>query len=217
MSTIPTSPTPTDQPRPLPSGPAGPRPGGPAGARPAGAAGTHPRGRASARTDLGAVGHRRHLVTAFVQLFLEVEAGCRPPRHLAPLLAPMLYARLTRVWYRGGRPGRVVSVSIIGSGPDAFDAVAVVRRGARCGAVSLRVALGAGGWRVQELARPEDGELPGPAYRVALDEPTADDDAEIPVVLLRQSSPPAAAPPVDGRGSGGGGAAAGWLTPTTGG
>lgn len=189
MSTIPASPHPTPRPRPLPTGPGGSGPVGPAGQRPAGPAGTHPRGRAATSRGGDITAHRKRLATAFVELFLEVEAGCRPPRHLAPLLAPMLFARLSRVWYRGGRPGRVVSVSIIGAQNDAFDAIAVVRRGPRAGAVSLRVALEGGRWRVAELARPEDGVLPGPAYRVALDADEADDDAEIPVVLLRQPAP----------------------------
>lgn len=217
MSTIPTSPVPKEHPRPMPSGPANPRPGGPAGTRPAGAAGTHPRGRGSAPAGSAAVAHRRHLVTAFVQLFLEVEAGCRPPRHLAPLLAPMLYARLSRVWYRGGRPGRVVSVSVIGSGAEVFDAIAVVQRGPRSGAVSLRVARGAGGWRVEDLARPEDGELPGPAYRVALEDLTADDDGEIPHVLLRETALPGDAGPPVAVDPAAATTPAGWFTPTAGG
>lgn len=194
MSTIPAVPAPASPPRPAPTGPAGARPAGPAGVRPTGAAGVRPRASAADRGAAPSAAYRKHLATAFVDLFLEVEAGCRPPRHLAPLLAPMLYARLCRVWYRGGQPGRVVSVSVIGTEPDAFDAVAVVRRGARSGAVSLRLTRTAGRWRVAELARPEDGPLPGPAYRVALDADQDDDDAEIPAVILRGGVPANRAP-----------------------
>lgn len=188
MSIITPSPTPIPRPAPLRGGPAGARPAGPAGIRPAGGAGSHP-GRGRGEPDaLSTMAHRRRLATAFVELFLEVEAGCRPSRHLAPLLAPMLYARLTRVWYRGGRPGQVISVSVIGDGPDGFDAIAVVRRGARSGAVSLRVARSGDRWRVAELARPEDGALPAPAYPVVLND-GEDDDAEIPTVILRGAAP----------------------------
>ena len=199
MSSTPATPGPIPRWQVPPTGSAGARPAGPAGTAPVGAAGTHPRMRRTVPTAT-TTAHRKRLATAFVELFLEVEAGCRPARHLAPLLAPMLYARLTRVWYRGGRPGRVVSVSVIGEETDAFDVIAVVQRGARSGAVSLRIAAGAGRWRIEELARPEDGALPGPAYRVALNDDGEDEDAEIPVVLLRE--PPAEPRAADTRGGG---------------
>lgn len=188
MSITPAAPGPTPRWAAPPTGPAGARPAGPAGTAPVGGAGTHPRMRRTVPTAT-ATAHRKRLATAFVELFLEVEAGCRPARHLAPLLAPMLYARLSRVWYRGGRPGHVLSVSVMAQTPDAFDVIAVVQRGARSGAVSLRIAAGAGRWRVEELARPEDGALPGPAYPVALGNDVDDEDAEIPAVLLRQPPP----------------------------
>jgi hypothetical protein len=189
MSTIPALPIPTPRPRATPSSPAGLRPAGPAGTRPAGAAGSHPRMRSAGAPGLGGAEHRKRLVTAFVELFLEVEAGRRPPQHLRPLLAPMLYARLNRVWYRGGPPGQVVSVSVIASGADCFDAIAVVVRGPRSGAVSLRLSRHASRWHVEELARPEDGPLPGPEHRVALDDRTDDEDAGIPRVILRGERP----------------------------
>lgn len=186
MSTIPASPLPAPRPQSVPTGPAGARPAGPAGARPLGGAGSHPGMRRGAPSATQTAAHRRQLTAAFVELFLEVEAGCRPPRHLAPLLSPMLYARLSRVWYRGGQPGRVISVSVLGGGPDAFDAIAVVRRGDRSGAVSLRLVRGPQRWRIEELARPEDGALPGPAHRVALHDDVDDDDAAVPAVGLRE-------------------------------
>jgi hypothetical protein len=189
MSTIPALPVPTPRPRPNPGGPAGARPAGAAGTRPAGAAGSHPRMRSNPGSGLDGAEHRKYLVTAFVELFLEVEAGRRPPQQLRPLLAPMLYARLNRVWHRGGPPGRVVSVSVIAGGADCFDAIAVVVRGRRSGAVSLRLARGAGRWRIEELARPEDGPLPGPEHRVALDDRCDDDDDAIPRVILRGDGP----------------------------
>lgn len=187
MTTIPASPVPVPRPQPVPTGPAGARPSGPAGIRPTGGAGPHPR-LGSAPSSAQTTAHRRRLAAAFVQLFLEVEAGCRPSRHLAALLSPMLYARLSRVWHRGGAPGRVVSVSVLGGAADSFDAIAVVRRGARSGAVSLRLVQGNGRWRICELARPEDGALPGPDHRVPLDEEVTDDDDAIPAVLLRRAA-----------------------------
>ena len=142
--------------------------GGAAGTRPAGPAGTRPGTRSGTRTDSCAV-----LAARFAALFCEVEAGRRPRRHLAPVMAPLLYARVLDSWVRGGEPGVVLRV---GGGPvsaDVYEAVAVVRRGERIGAIAIRLVHRRGGWRVEDLARPEDGPLPPSPYPVLDD----DDDA----------------------------------------
>lgn len=143
------------------------------GRAPAGAAGTHPAGpvgtRPRTRTDVPAPTHRQHLeamARGFVALFLEVEAGRRPRGHLAGLMTPMLYARLGPVWVRRGPVGSVLCARIAAIGPDAVDVVAIVRRGARCGAVGLRLLKSQTGWVVDDVAMPEHGPLPLPAYPV---------------------------------------------------
>lgn len=150
-------------------------PTGPAGERPAGPAGTRPGNRTDATAP--AAGDRlTQMARGFVSLFLEVEAARRPRSHLAPLLTPMLYARLCDVWVRGGAPGSVVSVRVTGQSAAGVDAVAVVRRGGRYGAVALRLVLGSRGWKVDDIAVPECGPLPLPAYPVATDTDDTGDD-----------------------------------------
>lgn len=153
---------------------------GGAGAHPAGPAGTRPRSRTDAP---GAAASRvAALARGFVSLFLEVESGRRPRRQLAPLMTPMLYARLSEVWVRGGIPGCVLSVQVAGDGPSGVDVVAVVRRGARCGAVALRLVRSPRGWLVDDVAMPEHGPLPLPAYPVPVDQAEEDDLALVPRV-----------------------------------
>ena len=150
--------------------PPGPGPGtgptGPAGRRPP----VPGRGARDPRERLAVMTH------GFVSLFLEVEAGRRPRTHLRPFMTPMLYARLAEIWVRGGTPGTVESVRVAGRAADHVDAVVIVRRGQRWGAIGVRVVRTAAGWLVDTVARPEDGELPPPAYPVPTEEP--DDGAE---------------------------------------
>lgn len=184
-TTTPALPSPA---RSRPTGAAGPRPAGPAGTRPGGTASQWPSRRAHR---LAAMAH------GFVALFLEVEAGCRPRRQLEPLFSPILYARLGDVWVRPGPLGRVVSLHVTDIGRDVCDAVAIVRRGERCGALGLRLARSHPGcWLVVDLARPEDGHLPDPAYvaPVHREDPDETDDVTLAVdVLLQAASPPAQA------------------------
>lgn len=133
----------------------------PAGSGPAGPAGRHPRhGGPSPRppdpTDEAAL-HR--LARDFAQVFLEVESGCRSRRQVEQLMASDLVARLSSVWVRPGPPGRVVTVRGSLSAPDRFDAVAVVRRRRRYGALGLRITRSGRGWVVTDASRPEDGML----------------------------------------------------------
>lgn len=150
--------------------------GGAAGVGPAGPAGTHPAGRAQGRSRPGVA----DLAAGFVSLFLEVEASRRPRGHLAGMMSPMLYARLSEVWVRGGSPGRVLGVRVTGTGPSGVDLVALVRRGSRCGAIALHMAVTARGWIVDDIALPEHGPLPLPPYPV----PIATDDEADDLTLL---------------------------------
>ena len=154
---------------------------GGAGAHPAGPAGTRPRGRTDAPGAAPAI-RLATLARGFVALFLEVESGRRPRGQLAPLMTPMLYARLSEVWVRGGMLGSVLSVRVAGQGPAGVDVVALVRRGPRCGAVSLRLVRSPRGWLVDDVALPEHGPLPLPAYPVPVEEPDDDDLALVPRV-----------------------------------
>ena len=171
-----------------PSGPAGTRPAGPAGTRPAwsrGGADTAP-----ASPSGGGATRLVAMVRDFTTLFLEVEAGRRPRRQLAGLLTPMLYARLTDIWVRGGTPGHVVTVTLLSREATHADLVARVRRGDRHGALSLRLVRVPGrGWLVDVVARPEDGHLPAPAYPVVADDGESD-LFDIPDVTAAPAAPP---------------------------
>lgn len=155
---------------------------------PHGPAGTHPPGRRPEPRSRG-VDQLLTMADGFVQLFVEIEAGRRPRSQLAPLMTPMLYARLADVWVRGGAPATVLSVRIAGRGPRRCDVVAVVRRGVRCTAIALElVHHRRRGWLVSDVARPEQGALPPPPYPI----PTEEDEADEPLPLVvRQSVRPA--------------------------
>lgn len=165
------------RPEPAGTGPAGPaRPPRPSG--PAGPAGRSPRHHASAPTPAPAdaaptslCARLERMAWTFVQLFLEVEAGRRPRGQLRPVMCPVLYARVSQVWIRTGPPGRLLRVRGDLTGDDCYEAVAVVRRGERVGAVSLRLVHTPSGWRAEDLARPEDGPLPHPPHAFPVDEP----------------------------------------------
>lgn len=112
------------------------------------------------------------MARAFTVLFLEIEAGLRPRRHVRRLMCPVLYARLSDVWIKpGGEVARVLSLHGQRDAPGIYDVVATVDRGSRVTAVAFRLRRGAGGWSVEDLVRPEDGDLPDPAYPVPRDEP----------------------------------------------
>ena len=130
---------------------------------PTGPAGRRPPGRPAPPPALPA--RRRppeQLAAAFARLFLEVEAGQRPCRHLACLMDPLLWRRLVPVWARSGPAGVLLTLFGLPPQDGVYDAVALIRRGPRVGALCLRLAHGSSGWRVTEAARPEDGVLPDP-------------------------------------------------------
>jgi hypothetical protein len=151
---------------------------GAAGARPSGPAGSRPRQRTprtpAPRRSL------RELATGFAALYLEVESGRRKPAQAAKVMDPKLYAQLEQIWIRPGDPGRVVNVIGHLVSRDAYEAVAVVRRGARFGSLALRLVRKGPGWVVVDASRPEDGPLPDPVVPVPLDEHDAFDLAGSP-------------------------------------
>lgn len=138
-----------------------------AGRAPAGPAGRGPGRNASGgpqpcRPPSAEPARLRELTAGFTQAFLEVEAGRRPRRQLDSLLCPLLAARLADVWVRTGALGKVVRVRGALVAPDRYEAVVVVRRGRRCGALAVVLARHGHAWRVVDAARPEDGVLPQP-------------------------------------------------------
>jgi len=141
--------------RPGVAGPAGPGPRGPAGRGP---------GRAGVGRTRQQPSDPLALVRGFVTLFLEVEAGQRPRRQAAALMAPELFAALERVWVRRGTVGRVIRVTGQHVAPGCVEAVAVVDRDGRQGAIAVRLVRFRGAWRVDRAVRPEDGPLPAPRW-----------------------------------------------------
>lgn len=115
-------------------------------ARPSG-----PRQRGSIETDDAL----RELAGGFAQAFLEVEAGRRPRRQLRPVVSVELASRLAPLWGEDPPPGRVVRVCGSRATRDRYEAVAVVARGERYGALAVTLARRRGRWLVVEAARPE--------------------------------------------------------------
>jgi len=111
------------------------------------------------------------LAAAFGAWFLEVESGRRSRTQLEHLLHPLLYATLAPAWVRPGAPGRVLRAVGTRTAPDRYDAVLVVRRGERVGALAVSLQRRHSRWRVERAVRPEDGVLSPPSYAVADDEP----------------------------------------------
>lgn len=159
---------PRRRPRGAGRGPAGPAGRGPA-ARPSWSA--SPTGQAMPPSE-----RLQRLATTFAQAFLEVEAGRRSRTQLDPLLCPLLAARLASVWVRPGPPGQVVRTRGVLVAPDRYEAVVVVRRRGRFGALGVALARHGRSWQVIDASRPEDGLLPQPpAFALPID----DDDEDV--------------------------------------
>jgi hypothetical protein len=125
----------------------------PAGSRPRGNAGRRP-------SEDAAAPDPRRLVGAVARIFLEVEAGRRPFRQLAPLLAPALLVRLEGTVPAPGPlpapvPHPIVAVRYDEPAPGIVDAVVVVRGRPRVTSLVIRIERHRGSWRVVELGRPE--------------------------------------------------------------
>lgn len=135
-----------------PSPPVPPRPLGPAGGAPTGPAGRRPQ--RTPRDDVGREdAHLLDLARQFAAAYLEIESGRRGARQLRAVgwgrtLVPPAATRVTA-------PGRVVSVAGARTLPERFDAVALVRRGERFGALAIRLADHAGTWVVDDAGCPE--------------------------------------------------------------
>lgn len=164
-------------------GHAGTHPSGPAGRRPAERGGPPHHGRRRPSV--------RELAATFARLYLEVECGRRSAAQAGPLLDRRLAAQLESVWVRPGAPGRLLAVTGERVTSDVYEAVAVVRRGRRVGAIAIRLVHRQGRWTVVEASRPEDGPLPEPAYPLPDDELDGFDL----LALEGTTTPPAGAAP----------------------
>lgn len=133
-----------------------PRQADPAGRGPAGPAGRGPGPRRPSTRADEAQAPLQRLAAGFSQAFLEVESGRRTRAQLEPVLCPQLALTLADRWVRSGPPGRVVHTYGVRVAPNRYEAVAVVRRGDRFGALVITFVRIGAAWRVVDAARPED-------------------------------------------------------------
>lgn len=102
----------------------------------------------------------------FATTWLEVEVGRRPVEHLWPMatraLERALVCQLGLLPLRRGSPSRLLGLHVTAAG-DAREAVAMLDRDGRRGALALRV-VAAPTWRVAVLEMPP---LPGARGRLA--------------------------------------------------
>ena len=106
------------------------------------------------RTPRAALPAPRPVAARLVRALLEVLAGDRPVAQLARWLSEEVYADVeSRVCPGAPRPwaGTLRRVSVCEPGEGVAEAVAVVRRGARSGAIALRLEGLDGHWRVTAL------------------------------------------------------------------
>lgn len=121
---------------------------------PTSAPSTAPPGPASPAPDAGAR-EVEGLARAVALLWLEVESGRRRPAAVAHLLSHELWQQLRDGWVRGGAPGRLVRLLVHRHSATLCDAVAVVARGERTGAITFRLRHRGDGWCVVEAGVPE--------------------------------------------------------------
>ena len=90
-----------------------------------------------------------------VTMLHEVEAGRRPARLLCPLFAAHLRGAIRRTPSRPGPVAGLHRLAVASSVDDAFEIVAVSRRGDRFDALGMRLARAdGGGWVVTDVAHP---------------------------------------------------------------
>ncbi|CAN5334220.1 hypothetical protein BH23ACT9_BH23ACT9_23430 [soil metagenome] len=105
-------------------------------------------------------------IRSFVALYLEVEAGLRPARHIRPLLAPQLQPVVGNCG-RQGRTPDVLTVRIQ-SRHDVCEAVVLLRERGRVGALALSITRQEQGWRIADVRRPESPPPEPPTQTVEL-------------------------------------------------
>lgn len=92
-------------------------------------------------------------VSLLLRALLEVLAGRRPASQIAlrtsPEIAADLLSRPRR--HSAAPPQQVVRLRVRRVRDDAVEACAVIRRGARCGALAMRLEYGSRGWLVTRL------------------------------------------------------------------
>ncbi|MFA9430093.1 Rv3235 family protein [Egicoccus sp. AB-alg2] len=112
----------------------------------------------------------RQLAALLVRAWLEVRAGRRPLRQLAPLVAPAVYGRLAdQLAGRGhgagtvahlGTVARVGQVRACCPTDDVCEAAVTIHHATRTTAVAVRLERHLGLWRAVELTAPESGLAP---------------------------------------------------------
>ncbi|MDX1659006.1 MAG: Rv3235 family protein [Nitriliruptorales bacterium] len=107
------------------------------------------------------------LIQAAALLYLEIEAGRRPARHLRRIVSPSVYQRLqarTRSRRRRRRPAptadAITAIHTSHPAPGAVEASVVATVAGRARAIALRLERHVGQWRLVELACPEDRVAP---------------------------------------------------------
>lgn len=95
---------------------------------------------------------RQVWIRRFVELFLEVEVGLRPARHLRPLVHADIFPAVAAA------PSQVTSDIVkmrIQVRGDVCEAVVLLRTGSRFGALVVSIRRYDGRWQVTEICRPE--------------------------------------------------------------
>lgn len=101
-------------------------------------------------------------IRAFVTLYLEVEVGLRPARHIRPLMAVDLQPLVGNCGRQGPMPD-VLAVRLQ-SRRGACEAVVLLQEQDRVSALAIAVRREEQGWRVAEVRRPDQPPRPVPAH-----------------------------------------------------
>lgn len=106
----------------------------------------------------GVASTQERWVRAFVMLYLEVEVGLRPARHLRPLMALELQPVVGNCGRQGPMP-EVLGVRLQ-SRRGACEAVVLLQEQDRVSALAIAVRREEMGWRVAEVRRPDEPPRP---------------------------------------------------------